>query len=228
MTYRLAIFDMAGTTVQDPGGLVAEVLAQALAGAGITVAADAARPLMGYDKPEAIRRLLRAHDAAAIADDEAAVARIHVDFVARMITCYRTDPRVQPMPGAEDVFAQLRARGMRVALNTAFSRDIAETIVARFGWLDRAVIDDLVAADDVPAGRPQPYMIETLRIRAGNVAATAVVKIGDTEVDIAEGRNAGVGKVVSVTTGAFTREELLPYGPDAVIDDLSELAILLD
>jgi phosphonatase-like hydrolase len=132
------------------------------------------------------------------------------------------------MPGVEDVFAQLRTRGVRVALNTAFSRDIAEAIVARFGWRERGVIDDLVAADDVPAGRPQPYMIDTLRTRAGDVAAAAVVKIGDTEVDIAEGRNAGVGKVVSVTTGAFTRQELLPYRPDAVIDDLRELAALLD
>lgn len=226
MKYRLAVFDMAGTTVQDPG-LVAEALAQALAAHGVPVEPEAARPLMGYDKPEAIRRLLRAHGAAITAEDSAAVARIHVDFVGRMIDCYRHDPRVRPMPGAEATFEQLRAKGVRVALNTAFSRDIAEAIVDRFGWQERGVIDDLIAADDVPAGRPRPFMIDALRTRAGGIDAAVVVKIGDTEVDIAEGRNAGVGKVVSVTTGAFTRDELLPYGPDAVIDDLSDLARLL-
>jgi phosphonatase-like hydrolase len=226
MTYHLAVFDMAGTTVQDPG-LVADALAQALTDAGVPVPAEAARPLMGYDKPEAIRQLLRAHGAADLADDATPVARIHADFVARMIECYRTDPRVAPMPGAEAAFGQLRERGMRIALNTAFSRDIADTIVARFGWRERGLIDDLIAADEVPAGRPQPYMIATLRARAGDVTATAVVKIGDTEVDIAEGRNAGVGKVVSVTTGAYRREELLACQPDAVIDDLRELVALL-
>ncbi|GAB3347412.1 HAD family hydrolase [Lysobacter tyrosinilyticus] len=223
----MAVFDMAGTTVHDPG-LVAEALAQALVAHGVAVEPEAARPLMGYDKPEAIRRLLRAHDAAAVAEDAEAVAKIHTNFVARMIECYRHDPRVQPMPGAEATFLQLRGYGMRIALNTAFSRDIADAIVGRFGWQERGVIDDLIAADEVPAGRPEPYMIEALRMRAGGIDAGAVVKVGDTEVDIAEGRNAGVGKVVSVTTGAYRREELLAYAPDAVIDDLQELAALLD
>ncbi|HEY0504872.1 MAG TPA: HAD family hydrolase [Lysobacter sp.] len=227
MHYALAVFDMAGTTVLDRGNLVAEALAQALDAAGVAVDPEAARPLMGYDKPEAIRRLLVGHGAADRAADRDFVERVHADFVARMIACYRDDPRVAPMPSAEAAFVELRGLGLRVALNTAFSRDIAEAIVERFGWRERGLIDDLIAADEVPAGRPQPYMIEALRARAGDVAANRVVKIGDTEVDIAEGRNADVGLVVSVTTGAYRRDELLPYRPDAVIDDLRELAALL-
>jgi len=227
MHYALAVFDMAGTTVLDRGGLVAEALAMTLDAAGVAIDPEAARPLMGYDKPEAIRRLLVGHGAADRADDADFVHRAHADFVARMIACYRDDPRVAPMPSAEATFAGLHDLGLRIALNTAFSRDIADAIVERFGWRKRGLIDDLIAADEVPAGRPQSYMIDALRARAGGLSADRVIKIGDTAVDIAEGRNAGVGLVVSVTTGAYRREELLPHDPDAVIDDLSELTALL-
>ncbi|HTD94579.1 MAG TPA: HAD hydrolase-like protein, partial [Chitinophagaceae bacterium] len=55
----------------------------------------------------------------------------------------------------------------------------------------------------------------------------AVIKIGDTEVDIQEGRNAKCSIVVSVTTGAFTREQLIPYSPDHIIDNLSDLPDLI-
>ena len=54
-----------------------------------------------------------------------------------------------------------------------------------------------------------------------------LVKIGDTEVDIGEGRNAQAGLVVSITTGAFSRAELEPYRPDRIIDSLFELPALL-
>jgi phosphoglycolate phosphatase-like HAD superfamily hydrolase len=54
-----------------------------------------------------------------------------------------------------------------------------------------------------------------------------VVKIGDTEVDINEGINAGCAIVVAVTTGAFTRDQLEPYAPDYIIDNLSELPALI-
>ena len=50
-----------------------------------------------------------------------------------------------------------------------------------------------------------------------------VVKVGDTEVDINEGINAGCKYVVGITTGAFTRDELLPYKPTHIIDNISEV-----
>ena len=58
--------------------------------------------------------------------------------------------------------------------------------------------------------------------------AANVVKIGDTEVDIAEGRNTGCGLVVAVTTGAYTRTELEQYHPDYIIDSLQELPGILN
>ena len=66
-------------------------------------------------------------------------------------------------------------------------------------------------------------------MKATGVAnAAQVVKVGDTEVDILEGRLAGCGLVVSVSTGAYSRRQLLSYNPDAVIDDISELPLILN
>ncbi|SNY65869.1 HAD family hydrolase [Stenotrophomonas sp. CC120223-11] len=218
MRYRLAVLDIAGTTVADPG-LVAGAFAEAMAAAGNAIEVEDVRPLMGYPKPQAIARLLET------TVDDPRVAPIHTDFVARMLECYRHAPGIAPLPGAEAVFDTLRAHGIRIGLDTGFSRDIAEVIIERLGWHDR--IDALVASDEVPAGRPAPYMIQALMQCTGVDDAATVVKVGDTEVDINEGRNAGVGLNVAITTGAFTRAELLPHGPDHIIDHLDRLPSLL-
>lgn len=218
MSFRLAVFDIAGTTVSDPG-FVARAFAEAMTAAGHPIDEEAVRPLMGYPKPLAIARVIGAQV------DPALVERIHADFVQRMLVCYREGPGVEPLPHVEATFASLRANGIKVALNTGFSRDIAEAIVERLQWGDR--IDALVASDEVPEGRPQPYMIRALMQRLGIDDPVQVIKVGDTEVDVNEGRNAGVGLNVAVTTGAFSRDELEPHRPDHIIDGLDALPALL-
>jgi phosphoglycolate phosphatase-like HAD superfamily hydrolase len=65
-------------------------------------------------------------------------------------------------------------------------------------------------------------MIVELCRRAG-VQPHQVIKIGDTPADIQEGQSAQVGLNVGVTYGTHTREQLLPFGPDKLIDSLDEL-----
>lgn len=223
MTFELAVFDMAGTTVHDPD-LVALALRDALAQAGCHAPLTELRALMGYTKPAAIRSMLATHDLPA--DDEA-VAQVHADFVQRMLDCYRSHQAARPMDGAEELFAWLRHRGIKVALNTAFSQDIAECLIERFGWRSRGLIDASISADRVAHGRPAPDMIRALMAACGVADAAHVFKVGDTEVDVREGREAGCGLVVSVTTGAYTRAELTEYKPDAIVDSLHELPALL-
>jgi phosphonatase-like hydrolase len=225
MTYRLAVFDMAGTTVAN-SGLVVEALVASVRARGFDVTVADARPLMGYPKQQAIRHLLQMHGAAA--NDAALLRQLHDEFVAVMLERCRNSPDVAPMPEAEGCFAALRARGLRIALDTAFSHDIAQTIVERFGWLRNGRIDDVIATDEVAAGRPAPDMIRTLMARQGVSDPAAVIKVGDTAVDIEEGRNAHAGLVVAVTTGAFERTALQACAPDHIIDSLAELAPLLD
>jgi phosphoglycolate phosphatase-like HAD superfamily hydrolase len=55
-----------------------------------------------------------------------------------------------------------------------------------------------------------------------------VIKIGDTEVDVQEGKNAGCLYSIAVTTRAFTRKELLPYEPSFIINDMQELLSIIE
>ena len=85
----------------------------------------------------------------------------------------------------------------------------------------------MVASDEVPNGRPFPDMIEKIKLELGIISSDVVAKIGDTEVDINEGINSGCKYVIGITTGAFTREELLPYHPTHIIDDISEVMAIV-
>src|SRR5262249_27787875 len=156
--------------------------------------------VMGLPKPEAIRLLL-AGTGRPFSD--AAVDAIHEDFVRRMRDHYAFDPSVREVPGAAAAFAALRRAGIRVALNTGFSRAISAMVLSRLGWHAPAVIDADVASDEVPHGRPHPDMIRLLMARLGIKDPRRVAKVGDTKADLEEGANAGCGLVIGVTSGSF-------------------------
>jgi phosphonatase-like hydrolase len=224
---QLVVFDIAGTTVRDNGN-VAEAFITAFKDYGFTMPLTEVRKVMGFRKMDAIVLLLEKF-APERKDDEGLVDRIHTRFIDKMIEYYRNDETLSPLPHAEAVFRALKERGIKVALNTGFTRSITDTILHRLRWDDRSpLIDQVICSDEVPHGRPYADMIETLMDDLAIDSPEQVLKVGDTEVDVEEGRNAACGKVVSVTTGAYTREQLKPFGPDFIIDDLRELLPIIE
>jgi phosphonatase-like hydrolase len=223
MPVKLAVFDIAGTTVAD-NNAVAKTFRKAFELYGYNISEEDIKPVMGYKKPVAIRIMLEKKGADM---NEELVNDIHREFEIEMMDHYEYSPDVRAMPGAEDVMIQLKEKGIRIALNTGFSKVIADTILTRLQWIEKGLVDDYIASDEVEAGRPQPFMIQTLMRRAGIDDPKEVIKIGDTEVDVNEGINAGCAMVVAVTTGAFTKKQLEPYSPDYIIDNLSELPALI-
>lgn len=216
---KLAVFDMAGTTVRDQDN-VHQALINAMAYFGYAVAREAANEVMGYPKPIAIRRLLEARHAGLEKLDD-----IYARFLMEMDTYYRTSPDVAPAPFAEETFERLRAQGIKVALDTGFARQIVETILQRLNWSDK--IDAWVASDMTPRGRPYEDMIRFLMAQTGVTDPLEVAKIGDTHADIQEGRNAGVALNIAITSGAFTREALAEEHPTHLAANLEEAANIL-
>ena len=220
---KLAIFDMAGTTVAD-NNFVAKAFKNAFSIHGYDVTEEQVNPLMGYKKITAIKTVM---DQLGEEYDEELLNDIHTDFEYEMIEFYKSDPAVSAINNVEDVFMQLKENGVNIALNTGFPKSIADVIVDRLQWVERGLIDDYIASDEVEEGRPNPSMINELMLRSGVTDSKDVVKIGDTTVDIEEGINAGCAYVIAVTTGAATRNQLANYHPTHIIDDLSELTAIL-
>ncbi len=223
MPIKLAVFDIAGTIVADDDA-VTKAFKNAFDLYGYEITDEEIKPLMGYQKPLAIQIML---EKLGEEFDEELIHDIHNEFEIDMLDHYEYSPDVKAMPGAENVLQGLKEKGIRIALNTGFSRMIADAIMERLQWVEKGLVDDYIASDEVEEGRPQPFMIQTLMKRAGIDDAKEVIKIGDTEVDINEGRNAGCSLVVAVTTGAFTKDQLAPHKPDHIIDDLSQLQALI-
>lgn len=216
MAIKLAVLDIAGTILEDDGA-VGQAFIDAFAQQGLVVNLEMVEPLMGYKKVKAIEMVLQK---LGIDYDRNIVDAIHDSFITGMTDHYQSSPGIRALPGAEDLMTALREQDIRIALNTGFPRIITDSILIRTGWLADGFIDDTISSDEVENGRPDPAMINALMRRFDIQDPSEVMKIGDTEADIKEGRNAGCSLVIAVTTGAFSREELLRYEPDYIIDDL--------
>jgi phosphonatase-like hydrolase len=224
MEIQLAVFDLAGTTVNDPDG-VSQCLRASLQAVGVDVDRAAVNAVMGLPKPEAIRRLLEDHPAAA--DLLPRVEAIHDDFVGRMIRFYQSDPSVFEISGTSAVFSRLREAGIQVAVNTGFGRDITAVLLDRLGWERRGLLQASVTSDEVPRGRPYPDMIQHLMRRLGVADARQVIKVGDTPADLQEGTNAGCALVIGVTRGSHSREQLDAQPHTHLVDSVAEVPGLL-
>lgn len=224
---ELIVFDIAGTAIRDTGA-IALAFRLAMQEFGYEVPLKQINPLMGYKKPEAIIKMLEVYELERNKITDSYVDAIHKRFLSLMIDYYASTPDLQPLPGVEKVFVELKQRKIKVGLNTGFSNDITEVIIERLGWLQNDMIDYVISSNEVKAGRPQPYMIHEMMKRANVDDPRKVIKVGDTEVDVNEGKNAECLYSIGITTGAYSREELKLYEPSFIIDSMDELLGIVD
>jgi len=216
------VFDIAGTTVEDEIGVM-RAFQSTVKKFGYDIPVEDIAPVMGYKKIEAITILLDQYE-----NDKAKITgelinEMHQAFVDHMIKHYQTSPDIAAFPHSEVTFVKLHQLGIKVGLNTGFTRAIADTIMDRLQWQKKGLVDYLIASDEVEKGRPYPYMIKQMMAKFGITDPAEVAKVGDTEVDIREGQNVGCKYIIGVTTGSFTRQQLEPYNPTHIIDDIADV-----
>ena len=216
---ELIVCDMAGTTAdEDRGG--DRALENAVGGNRLEGGADDLQTWMGAEKREAITALIRLGGG----DPEHEVVDRAFERFRELLFCYYAANPPQGLPGVEQAFAQLAEQGIKIALSTGFSRDVADMLLQTLGWQvgDGQLLDAVVTADEVAAGRPAPYMIHRAMERTGVVDVARVLAAGDTVNDLLAATNAGV-VAVGVLTGKLGREDLQRYPHDAVLDGVRDL-----
>ncbi len=216
---ELVVFDLAGTTVRDRGEVPA-AFAAALAEEGITVDAATLRAVRGASKRQAVTDLLPEGPRR-----EERAARVYDGFRRRLLASY-SDGGVAAIDGAAACFAWLRDRGLRVALNTGFEREVTLPLLAALGW-SRSVFDAVVCGDEVPRGRPAPDLIFAAMERCGETRVERVANVGDTVRDLEAARAAGVRWNIGVLSGAHDRATLARAPHTHLLPSVADLPALL-
>ena len=216
---RLMVFDMAGTTVED-GGQVPSAFSAALGECGIALTDAELARVRGASKREAIAELVARHAAPMW---QGRAEEVYASFVRHLERAFGAG--VKALPGAEETFDWLRARDIRIALTTGFDRDIAALLLGALGW--RARIDCFFCGDDVPRGRPAPYLIFRAMEATGVDSVHAVGAIGDTVLDLQAGYNAGTRLNVGTLSGAHARAQMACEPHTHLVTSVAELPALL-
>jgi phosphonatase-like hydrolase len=137
----------------------------------------------------------------------------------QLLENYYAQNTMQPTDGCIETFAFLREKGIKIALNTGFYRKVVDILLKQMDWKIGRDIDFVIASDEVPRGRPESFMIKAAMRRFGIKDPQEVIKIGDTPVDLEEGRNAGC-LTFGLTNGSHTEEELAGLDSDGLYPSL--------
>lgn len=222
-TIKLAVFDMAGTVVNEDN-VVYKTLQKAINERGFQLTLDfVLEHGAGKEKHQAIKDIIKA-DIGSVDSDMA--ESIFKDFKVLLNEAYHK-LEVGSYEGVEQMLLSLKENGIKVALNTGYDSKTARLLLNKMDWTEGKQYDVLVTADDVVLGRPNPDMIVEAMMKLNVHDEELVLKAGDSIIDIEEGKNANCGVTIGVTTGAHTRHQLLSANPTHVLDSLTELRQLL-
>ncbi|MFI8454835.1 phosphonatase-like hydrolase [Kitasatospora sp. NPDC085464] len=220
---ELAVLDMAGTTINEAGA-VYRALRTAVERSGVAVTEADLQTWMGTDKREAIAALVRIGGGTPTPE---LVEDGYAAFAEFLREAYRAAPP-QAIAGVEDALAELRRRGIKVALTTGFSDDVAYPLLESLGWStgEGGNLDAVVTSDEVPRGRPAPHMIHRAMEKTGVIDTRRVLAAGDTVVDVEAGANAGAGVVIGVLTGELGRDDFEGRPHTYVLDSVADIPAL--
>ncbi len=222
----LVVFDLMGTVVKDTG-VMENALKGVLTQYSIPFAQSDLGTMRGAGKVAAFQGLIERTIGAGKGPEwsQAIAGEMYVTFKQMLREGYEKGP-TQEIPGAEVTMRWLREHGVKVAATSAVDTDLTEPMLQRLGWAE-GIFDCKVATEEVPQGRPAPYLIFLAMIRTGTVDMRRVAAVGDTPVDLKAGTNAGAAWVIGVLSGAHCLETLGATPHTHILNSVADLPRLL-
>ena len=126
---------------------------------------------------------------------------------------------VTPCEGVPEMLYKLKEQGILLAvLSNKPHRQAVKAVHAMYG---EDMFDWVQGQKDEIPRKPDPAGVFSVAEKLG-VDPKECLYVGDSEVDVATGRNAGM-KTIAVTWGFRTKEELITAGAQYMIDQAEEL-----
>ena len=215
---RLLVCDMAGTIINEHG-LVYKTLFKTLKKIGVK---DDIKTWYGLEKKHVIDIMVEKYGP--YGDKTELKKNTYLDFQNNLYDAYFGKESKLSLihPNIPSFLNNLREKNIVVTLNTGYNRDFQKKIINKFNM--ESYIDDYISSQEVPFGRPEPFMIHTLMKRNNIGFPSDVIKVGDTKIDMMEGKSAGCGMIVGVLTGADNKNELEKYSTH-IVDNIVNLKI---
>lgn len=210
MAYKAVLFDMDGTVLDT-----------------LTDLANAANTAMRqFGLPEVSREKVRASlgNGADRLIRACVPAGTEEELVRRVVAWYRPwyeahcCIETRPYPGILPLMERLKARGIRQAIISNKADAAVQELAERFfpGLLEAAVGESRTVRC-----KPDPDAVLAAAERMG-VAAADCVYVGDTEIDVATARNAGMD-CLTVSWGFRSEEQLFAAGAGSIAHTAEEL-----
>jgi phosphonatase-like hydrolase len=213
---KLAILDMAGTTVDDVIDgmpLVLKSYDDAFQRYGITISLSLLNAQRGRDKRAVINEF-----GGSYADD------IYASFVNQLLM---NISRLHEINGASELFAYFHSHSINVAVCSGFPKIITQQIIDHLQWIDQGLIDYWTCSEIVGKSRPDPTMIHSIMNHFGITDSLKVLKVDDTHKGLEAGTRAGV-ITIGVLTGTQTRGDLQAVQPTAILTSITEIPAFIE
>ena len=132
---------------------------------------------------------------------------------------------IKTFPGAKKVLQDVRARGVRCIIVSNKGADAVNRSLGRCGL---AEFVDMVLADQpgMPHKPDRALLTEHIEPKFPDITRDRMLMVGDTEVDIAFAKNAGL-ECCWAAYGFGDRRRCLALGPEYSIESIDELPLLI-
>lgn len=233
---KLVVFDLAGTTIDDTIDglpLVTVAMTEAFASHGIKINPEQVNKYRGMDKKEAVRCLLKEseeiqlnnceNDKYKSINDDTLLDDMFRDFKTALNS--HLNDNIKEITGTTDTFHWLKTKGIKIAVGSGFPHNVVLSLVEKLGW--KNLIEFVSSAELEGHGRPHPSLIHSAMQHCLVTDSRNVLKVGDTVMDVEEGKNAKCW-TVAVLTGTQTESTLKQSNPDYIINSVADLLQLLE